>query len=463
LASKNLIKTFVEALTTPNVDLQNETIKRGLLLLSVPMILEMIMEALFAIVDVYFVGKIGDAAISVVGLTESIIMIVYSVGVGFSTAAAAFVARRIGEGDNERAGSIIAQAVLLILITGITMGGLGFIFAEDILRLMGADESVVEIGVPYARLLLSTNVIILFLFLFNGIFRGIGNPQSSMKVLWLANGLNIVLDPILIFGLGPIPAFGLTGAALATVIGRSVGIIYQLYLLFWKQTLIPSSSIRFSWNPSVLWLLMKKSAGVTGQYLIESASWIFLIRIIAIFGKQSIAAYTIVFRVIVFSILPTWGIAMATATMVGQYLGMDRPKHAKKASWYAAFANTFYLIFISIIFFILAPIVVGLFSESTEVVEEASKGLKILCAGYIPFGIAMVMSQAFNGAGDTWTPTWINVIGYWGLQIPLGYIMAVGLGMNADGVYWAIAISHGIIAILFVYLFNRGSWIHAKI
>ncbi len=458
-----MFETIRTALKSDEVDLTKVNIKRGLILLSIPMILEMVMEGLFAVVDVYFVGKLGNAAVTAIGLTESLIMIIYSVGLGVATATSAFVARRIGEGNHNRAGSVIMQSVLLAIILSAGIAIPCCYFAPDILKAMGATPDVLEIGTSYFRVLFASNLIILLLFLFNGVFRSAGNPSYAMRVLWISNGLNIILDPILIFGLGPIPAFGLVGAAWATLIGRSIGVLIQLHILFRRQRVIPPSAIRYVQEWPLFRKLMVKSAGATGQYLIETISWVFLIRVVSIFGKQAVAAYTIVFRIIVFSILPIWGIAMATATMVGQYLGMQRIPSAKKSIYMASIFNMAYLLGMSIVYFLLAKQLMNIFTNDAEVIRMGAEGIKILCVGYLAFGVAMVLQQAFNGAGDTLTPTWLSAICYLAIQIPLAYYMAVHLNMRAAGAYWSITVSHTIIALLFFWLYKKEVWVKAKI
>ena len=463
LSSPVMLEMIRTALKSEEVNLRDIPIRRGLILLSIPMILEMVMEGLFAVVDVYFVGKLGNAAVTAIGLTESLIMIVYSVALGVATATSAFVARRVGEGNHARAGNVIMQAVLLTAIVSVLIAIPCWIWASEILSLMGASQDVLDVGLPYFRILFGSNIIILLLFVFNGVFRSAGNPSYAMRVLWIANGLNIVLDPLLIFGLGPIPAFGLEGAAWATVIGRSIGVLIQLHYLFKRQRVIPPKSIVYLSDPPLMKKLIIKSTGAAGQYLIETISWVFLIRVVSIFGKQAVAAYTIVFRIIVFSILPIWGIAMATATMVGQYLGMDRIPSARKSVLLASLYNFIYLLIMSIVYFLLATHLMEFFTRDDTVVDIGASGIKILCVGYLAFGVGMVMQQAFNGAGDTITPTWLSAICYLALQIPLAYYMAVYLKMEAKGVYWSITISHAVLALLFVWLFKRDVWVKAKI
>jgi putative MATE family efflux protein len=458
-----MIETIRTALRGNEVDLTKLDIRRGLILLSIPMILEMMMEGVFAIVDVYFVGKLGNAAVSAIGLTEALIMIIYSVALGLATAASAFVARRIGEGNHERAAHVIMQSVILTVLVSLIVAVPCVLWAEELLTLMGATNDILQVGTGYFRIMFASNIVILFLFLFNGVFRSSGNPAYAMRVLWIANGINIVLDPLLIFGLGPIPAFGLEGAAWATVVGRSAGVFIQLHYLLKKQEVIPVHAIRYKRDLALIKSLAVKSAEATGQYLIETISWVFLMRVAAIFGKSALAAYTIVFRVIGFSILPIWGMAMAAATMVGQYLGMERVDSARKSVILASIYNFVYLLIISILYFLSAHHLISLFTTDMEVIRIGASGIKILCVGYLAFGIGMVMQQAFNGAGDTLTPAWLSAICYILIQIPLAYLLAVHWNMQLDGVYWSITIAHGVLALLFIWLFKRDVWVKAKI
>lgn len=458
-----MIDTILKSLKSNEVDLSKIDLKQGLILLSIPMILEMVMEGLFAVVDVYFVGKLGNAAVTAIGLTESLLMIIYSLGLGIATATSAFIARRIGEKHAHQAGNVVMQSVILVALTSLVIAIPCWIYAGEILTLMGATQDVLAVGLPYFRVLFAGNLVILLLFLFNGIFRSSSNPAYAMRVLWISNGLNIILDPILIFGLGPIPAFGLEGAAWATCIGRTIGVLIQVYYLMKRQKVIPVASIRYQHDPKMFRLLVYKSAGAAGQYLIETISWVFLIRVVSVFGKSAVAAYTIVFRVIVFSILPIWGIAMAAATMVGQYLGMEKVAYARKSVFLASVVNFLYLAAISVLYFILANEIMSIFTQDPDVVALGSRGIKVLCVGYVSFGIAMVLQQAYNGAGDTITPTWLSAICFILVQIPLAYTLSVVLEMGPMGAYWSITISHSLMALLFIILFRRGTWAKAKI
>jgi putative MATE family efflux protein len=422
------------------------------------MIAEMIMESLFAVVDVFFVSRVGINAVATVGLTESVLMIIYSIAFGMSMAVTAIVARRVGEKKTNRAAEAAFQGILLAVIMGAILGVAGFIFAPDILHLMGGQPDLISEGVGYTRIMFAGNLSIILLFLINGIFRGAGDASIAMRSLWIANGLNMLLDPILIFGLGPIPAFGVMGAAIATTIGRSIGVLYQLYHLFNGKAII-----KLAWENIVLrWVTIKElfsiSLGGMGQFLVESASWIFLVRVMSLFGAEALAGYTIAFRVIVFTILPSWGMANAAATLVGQNLGAKEPERAEISVWRTAFLNMIFLGLISVIFYTMADPILGIFTSEQNVLKIGSSALKIICFGYVFFAYGMVISQAFNGAGDTKTPMLVNIAVFWLLQIPLAYWLSVNLGWASDGVFFTIAFCHSLHAIVCVLLFRRGKW-----
>lgn len=383
------------------------------------------MEALFAVVDVYYVSKVSVDAVATVGLTESVMMIVYSIAIGLSMAATAVVARRIGEKNPKRAGDAAFQSMLIAALFSIVISVVGIVYAKDILRLMGGTEALIAEGYGYTKIMLGSNLCIMFLFLINAIFRGSGDASMAMRSLWIANGLNIVLDPLFIFGLGPMSAYGVEGAAIATTIGRSMGVFYQLYGILGGMRIIKLTmdNIRIRWE--TIKNIFKISMGGMGQFLIESASWLFLVRIISEFGSEALAGYTIAFRIIVFTILPSWGMANAAATLVGQNLGADKPDRAEKSVWTTAHLNTGFLFLVSIVFFWFAPTFIGLFSEEATVQEYGALALRIICTGYITFAYGMVISQGFNGAGDTRTPTIMNVVFFWVIQIPLAYLLAL--------------------------------------
>jgi putative MATE family efflux protein len=434
------------------------SINRAIFMLSIPMILEMIMESLFAIVDIFFVSKVSVNAVATIGLTESVIFLVFAIAIGLSMAATAMVARRTGENKPKEASEAAWQAILIASAFSLSISIVGFFFAKDVLQLMGASAEVVAEGFGYTKWMLGGNITIMLLFLINAIFRGAGDASLAMRTLWFANGINIILDPILIFGLGPIPAFGVEGAAIATTIGRGSAVLYQLYNLFYKSNVIQLNIRHIKPNFPIILRLLKVSAGGMGQYLIGTASWLFLVRIISMFGSEAIAGYTISMRIIMFSILPSWGFANAAATLVGQNLGASKPERAEKSVWICARYNMIFLLFVSIVFFVFAEQIVGLFNATGMVANYGVQSLHYITTGYIFFAYGMTISQAFNGAGDTRTPTIINFFAYWLFQLPLAYFLAVTLGMGPSGAFLAVAVSIVFIATAFIMMFRRGKW-----
>lgn len=447
-----------EALRGHERDYTTGSIRKAIFFLSVPMVFEMIMESLFAVVDVFFVSRVGVNAVATVGLTESVLMIIYSLAVGFSMAVTAIVSRRVGEKRFKRAGDAAFQSIALSLLIGVVLGVAGFIYAEDVLRLMGGDEALIREGSSYTKIMYAGNLSIILLFVNNAIFRGAGDAALAMRTLWIANGLNIVLDPIFIFGLGPIPAMGVAGAAVATTIGRSVGVGYQFYHLVKGTGIIKIAKANIVWRTKTIVEFVKVSAGGIGQFLVESASWIFLVRIISNFGAEALAGYTIAFRIIMFTLLPSWGMANAAATLVGQNLGAREPGRAEASVWQSAKYNAFFLVAVSVLFGVLANPILGIFTEDQAVMAVGRSGLQIICLGYIFFAYGMVVGQAFNGAGDTRTPLYISLVVFWLIQIPLSYWWAVDLGWGANGVFFCIAFCHSLYAIVAVVLFRRGKW-----
>jgi len=427
-------------------------------MLSIPMILEMVMESLFAIVDIFFVSQVSINAVATIGLTESVIFLVFAIAIGMSMAATAMVARRTGENKPEEASEAAWQAIIIASVFSLFISVGGFFFARDILQLMGASAAVVEEGYGYTKWMLSGNITIMLLFLINAIFRGAGDASLAMRTLWLANGINIVLDPILIFGLGPISAMGVEGAAIATTIGRGTAVVYQLYNLFFKNNLIQIKRHHLRPNFRLIRQLLKVAIGGMGQYLIGTASWLFMVRIISMFGSEAIAGYTIAMRIIMFSILPSWGFSNAAATLVGQNLGANQPDRAEKSVWNCAHYNMFFLLGISIMFYVFAENIVGIFNTNEQVAEYGVQALHSITFGYIFFAYGMVLSQAFNGAGDTRTPTIINFFAYWLFQLPLAYYLAVVLNMGPGGAFLAVAITIVFIAGAFTLAFRRGKW-----
>lgn len=455
---KKVFRIFAEALNGKEKNFTSGSINRAIVLLSIPMILEMVMESLFAVVDVFFVSRVGVGAVATVGLTESVVTLVYAIAVGLSMAATAMVARRVGEGEYEKASAAAAQAILIGLGASLPIGLGGVLFAEDILRLMGASEGVIEDGLGYTRIMLGSNAVIMLLFLLNGIFRGAGDAATAMRSLWIANIINIVLDPLFIFGIGPFPELGVQGAAVATAIGRGFGVAYQLSRLFGKSGAIRLQRRHFTIDGLAMHRLAKVGATGAGQFLIGSASWIVLMRIIAHFGSEAVAGYTIAIRLIIFTILPSWGLANAAATLVGQNLGARQPDRAEQSVWRSAFINMVFLLGVSVVYAVFAYPILGLFQPEPAVLEAGVLSLRIICAGYIFFAYGMVISQAFNGAGDTRTPTIINFFCFWVMEIPLSYLLAIQLGWGLAGVCWAIAASESTLAVISIIVFRRGKW-----
>ncbi len=446
------------AIRGTNEDLTNIKISRAIILLSIPMVLEMVMESLFAVVDVFFVSQISTNAVATVGLTESVITIVYSLGIGLSMAATAMVSRRIGEKKPKQASFTAVQAIIVTLVISAILSISGFIYGEDVLRLMGGEEDLIAEGRWYTKILFASNGTIMLLFLINGIFRGAGNAAIAMRALWISNILNMVLDPIFIFGWGIIPEMGVAGAAIATTIGRSTGVLYQVYHLLKGSGVISISLKQFRPDFPIIKRLIKIASGGVGQFLIESASWIFLTRIISNFGSEALAGYTIALRIIIFTILPSFGISNAAATLVGQNLGAKLPDRAEKSVWLAARYNVIFLFSVSFIFYIFANQIVGIFTDVPAVKSEAIKAIRYICFGYIFFAYGMVVSHAFNGAGDTRTPTIINFLCFWLIQIPLSYFLANVLGWESDGVYTAIISAFSLLAIISIFWFRKGHW-----
>jgi putative MATE family efflux protein len=386
--------------------------------------------------------------------------IVYSIAIGLSMAASAIVSRRIGEKNKEQASIATLQAIFIAILIGLLLGGFGFFFAEEILRLMEAEEGVIKEGLGFTQWMFASNVIIMLLFIINGAFRGAGDSAIAMRVLLIANALNICLDPIFIFGLGPIPAFGVKGAAIATTTGRGLAVLIQFYFLFISK----NSSLHLVLNQiklevSVVLNLLKISLGGIGQFLIESASWLVLIRFISELGTNAVAGYTIGFRIIGFTILPAWGLAQAAAALVGQNLGAKLPERAEKSVWRSSFYNAIYLLFISVVFFLAADFIISnVFTDDAEVLPLAVTSIQIICLGYVFFAFGMVLSQAFNGAGDTFTPTIINIICFWVIQIPMAFWFMKSLNMGLEGVLYCIAICHSLHAVISIVLFKQGRW-----
>jgi putative MATE family efflux protein len=440
------------------------SINRAIFLLAVPMILEMSMEALFALVDAFWVSRLHDNdAMATIGLTESLLTIVYSIAIGLSMGATAMVARRVGEKDIPNAEIAAVQALYIGIAISVVISMIGLIFSQDLLRLMGASESLIEHNSGFTKWMLSGNITIMLIFLINAIFRGAGDASLAMRSLILSNVLNMVLDPFFIFGYGIIPAFGVEGAGISTTIGRGCGVLFQVYHLTKGRGLIRITWEKMKIRTDIIKNLLKVSAGGTGQFIIASASWIFLIRILSTFGSTAVAGYTIAIRLIVFAILPAWGMANASATLVGQNLGAGYPDRAEKSVWRAAFLNMVFLGSVTVIFLFFADTFLSFFTDDPEVLKNGIECLQIVCLGYVFYAYGMVISQSFNGAGDTLTPTIINFFGFWLFQIPVAYLLAIVLDIGTPGVYAAISIAESAIAVAGILIFRRGKWKIVKI
>lgn len=438
-------------------------LKTAIFVLAIPMILEMMMESAFAVVDIFFVAKLGEHAIATVGLTESVIVLTYAIGFGISMAATALISRRFGEKEYEEAGNATFQLLVVGAVLSIILGVGGWIFAENLLQLMGAEEAVVRSGTNYARIVFAGNTAIMLLFLINGAFRGAGQAHLAMRSLWIANGLNIILDPLLIFGIGSWAGFGLDGAAIATTFGRSIGVIYQFYHLFnGKHKLkILRKNLLLKWE--TIRKIIDLSIGGMGQFLIDSLSWVALTRMNAEFGSAALAGYTIAFRVLIFTILPAWGLSGAAATLVGQNLGAGEIDRAEKAVWLTTKYNVIFMASVTGIYIIFSQQLAGFFTDIPEVRDIAAQGLWVISIGYVFFAVGMVLTQAFNGAGDTKTPAWINTGVLLGMEVPFAYFLAFPMGLKYLGIFIAIAFCHSFHALVSLYFFRKGKWKSKKV
>lgn len=455
---KSLFRDIKEAISGSDQDFTKGSINRAIFLLSVPMVLEMIMESVFAVVDIWFVSRLGADAVATVGITESLITIVYSIAIGLSMATSALVARRIGEKNKDGATKSAFQGVAVAAFTSLIIAIPGAIYADDLLILMGVSGEIASEFSAYTSIMLGGNVVIMLLFVINGIFRSSGDAAISMRVLWLANIINLILDPILIFGWGPIPAMGIAGAAIATNIGRGIAVSYQLYVLFYGKVRVGFSLSALKIDFPLMAKLVKISLGGIGQTIIATSSWIGMVRIIAEFGSEVVAGYTIAIRVVIFSLLPSWGISNATATLVGQNLGAKEPDRAEKSVWATGKINIMLLGMIGIIFIITPAFFIRLFITDSAVVEVGATALRIISFGFFAYGFGMVLIHAFNGAGDTRTPTRINLICFWLIEIPLASFLALYAGMEENGVFYSIVISETLLAAIAFFLFRKGKW-----
>ncbi|PYX87934.1 MAG: MATE family efflux transporter [Acidobacteria bacterium] len=454
----SLWSSILEAIRGSHQDFTAGNLNRAILLLAIPMVLEMVLESLFAVVDVFWVGHLGADAVATVGLTESMLSLVFAVGLGLSMSTTAMVARRIGEKDHEGASVAAVQAIIAGLLASLMIGAPCFFLASRLLQGMGANSEIVLLGTGYTRIALGGSGVVLMLFLNNAIFRGAGDAAIAMRLLWVSNIINLVLDPFLIFGWGPFPKLGVTGAALATFTGRSIGVAYQFYRLLKGTERIRILTRHLRLNLGVLLRLVRVSLTGIAQFAIAHTSWIGLVRIVSMFGATAIAGYTIAVRIVVFAILPSWGLSNAAATLVGQNLGAKQPERAETSVWRTGLYNMVFLGSIGVIFVIFAEPIIRLFANDPAIVQQGVACLRILSYGNIGYAYGMVMLQAFNGAGDTITPTIVNLFGFWFLEIPLAYWLAIKLGMHTHGVYFSIVIAEASIAAAGIGLFKRGRW-----
>jgi len=457
-------RAFVhEAISDNETDFTVGPIGRALGLLAIPMMLEMAMESVFAVVDIAFVSRLGTDAIAAVGLTEALVTVLYAVAIGLGMGVTAMVSRRIGARDRDAAAQVTGQAIWVAGALAVVIGICGVIYAADLLRMMGASESIVAQGSGFTAMLLGGSASILYLFLLNAAFRGAGDAPVALRSLTLANAINIVLDPCLIFGLGPFPELGVTGAAVATTIGRGIGVAYLAYWLFGGNGRLKLAIRHLTPAPDLMLRMIRISVGGIGQFLISTSSWIAVMRIVAMYGGAAIAAYTVALRLIEFAILPAWGLGNAAATLVGQNLGAEKPDRAERSVWRASRYNAIFMTIVGVAMIALAPQIVALFSTEPDVIRYGTSCLRILGFGYPMYAVGMIIIQALNGAGDTTTPSVMNFICFWLLQIPLAYWLATAAGFGPNGVFLAIVISETVLTLLGVAVFRKGKWRHQQV
>lgn len=462
--STSIFQLFKQAIRGDEQNFTEGSLNKAIFMLSIPMILEMAMESLFAVVDIFYVSRLNDSnAVAVVGLTESVLTIVYSIAIGLSMGATAMVARRIGEKNTKGAAEAALQSIYIGFAIAFVIGIVGFFFYKDILILMGASEEIIATGSGYTRWMFAGNFSVMLLFLINAVFRGAGNAAVAMRSLWFANIINIIIDPMFIFGFAFIPEMGVEGAAIATTIGRTAGVIYQIVYLIRGKGILKIHQAPLAINWSIISRLLKVSIGGTSQFLIASASWIFLVKIMAGFGSAALAGYTIAIRVIMFTILPSWGMSNASATLVGQNLGAEQPERAEQSVWKTGFYNMIFLTVVMVVFLLFAKNILQVFTADEDVVYYGQRCLQIIALGYIFYGYGMVIAQSFNGAGDTRTPTVLNLFAFWFLQIPLAYVLAIQLDFGPIGVFAAIPIAESALTIAGIIIFRKGKWKLVKI
>ncbi|HEX6891057.1 MAG TPA: MATE family efflux transporter [Chryseolinea sp.] len=452
-----------DAIRGTEADYTQIGLKRAIFLLAVPMILELVMESTFAVADIFFVGKLGPSAVATVGLTETYLFLLYSLAMGLAMAVTAIIARRVGEKKMEDAGTAAVQSIFLGVLCSVPFSIAGIFFAKDLLTIMGADAWSIEHGYGYTQWMLGGNVVIVLLFVINAIFRGAGDAAIAMRVLWIANGVNILLDPLLIFGWGPVPAFGIEGAAIATTFGRGVGVLIQLWTLFKGGKHIKAQLTQVYWDAKIILNIVRTSLGGVGQMIVAMTSWIFLMRILADVGSEAVAGSTIALRIMMFTMMPAWGLSNAAATLVGQNLGAGNPDRAESTVWKVGFYNMIFLFLVSVVYFIFNESLMHIFAKDARVIAIGAEWLRILSYSYLVYGWWMVSGAAFNGAGDTKTPTKINLVFFWLIQIPLSYFLAITLDWKHSGVFWGVFISETSVGLFTLWLFSRGKWKTTKV
>ncbi len=460
---ESLWKDIKESIAGTERDFTQTPISHAILILAIPMVLEMLMESVFAVVDIFFVSKLGPEAVATVGITESVMTIVYAVGSGLSVATTALVARRIGEKRKQEAGVVAFQSILAGIFVSLLIAIPGLLFAKEFLLIMGATESMAEEGAMYPAIIFGGNLVVMLLFIINAVFRSSGDAAISLRVVFFANAINIILDPLLIFGIGPFPELGLTGAAIATTIGRGIAVIYQFYLLFRGNY-----RIRLYWHSirikvKVMLELLEISGGGILQNLIATSSWIFLVRIIAVSGPEALAGYTIAIRIILFSLLPAWGLSNAAATLVGQNLGAKHLGRAEKSVWITGYANMIFMGIVGLVMILIPEFFILLFIDDVEVINFGAIALRIISFGFIFYALGMVLIQGFNGSGDTFTPTKINLLCFWIIEIPLAYFLAITMGLGLQGASIAIVSAESMLAVIAYLIFRKGKWKLRKI
>ena len=455
---RSFFKDVTEAISGTEQDFTEGKLSRAILLLSIPSVLEMVMESVFVIVDIYFVSKLGANAVATVGITESMVTIIYAIAIGLGTATTSIVSRRIGEKNPDAASVAAFQAILTGMVVSILIGLPGALFSKKLLGLMGASKPIVDSMSGYTRIMLGGNMVIMMLFIINAIFRSAGDAAIAMKVLWIGNIINIILDPCLIFGLGPFPHMGVTGAAVATNIGRGTAVLVQFYLLFFGRKRIRLSIKHLLVDFKIMVKLLKLSFGSIGQNLIGTTSWIALVRILSIFGSEVVAGYTIAIRIIGFTLLPSWGISNAASTLVGQNLGAKKPDRAERAVWVTGWINMILLSMIGLVLLLFPETFIRFFITNENVIKSGVPGLRIISIGFIAYGLGMVLVNSFNGAGDTSTPLKINIFAFWLVEIPLAWLLAIKAGFKEEGVFIAIVVAESLMTLIAWLVFRRGKW-----